>query len=160
MGSPVRGNGSPLAGRGLPPANRRHHAPLFLVDPELPRPEMRPAVSLTVFVPTITDTARPAPASAVSAVPAVMAWKVSRQVSSVFRKAPFQTKRPTPMAYMRMKMPIPRAISPGVTLSWGFDRVQGAVAAGSSACCSPLRYCPARGGGADRGMYLIWDLCS
>ena len=77
VGSPVRGNGPPLAGRGLPAANRRHHAPLFLVDPELPRPEMRPATSLTVFVPMVANTARPAPASGVSAVPAVMAWKVS-----------------------------------------------------------------------------------
>ena len=108
VGSPVRGNGPPLAGRGLPAVGRMHHAPVFLVDPELPRPEMRPVVSLTGFVPTIANIAGPAPASAVSAVPAVMGWKVSRQVSCISRKVPFQTRRPTLAACRRMKMPMPR----------------------------------------------------
>ena len=91
-----------------------------------PGPKVRPAVGLTIFVPTIASTAGPAPASGVSAMPAVMAWKVSRQLSSVFRKAPFQTKRPAPMAYMRMKVPNPRAALPRV-------RFQGSVATGSAA---------------------------
>ena len=52
------------------------------------------------------------------------------------------------MAYMRMKMPNPGAASPRV-------RLQGlcpcSVVAGSAACRSPLRYCPARGGGRGAG---------
>ena len=79
----------------------------------LPGPKMRPATSLTVFVATIANPASPALASAVSAMPAVMAWTVSRQV---FRVTSYQTWRPTPMARTRMKMPMPRATSHCVTL--------------------------------------------
>ena len=64
-----------------------------LVGTVLPVLGKRIAMALTIFVPTIGNTADPAPASVVSAIPPAMAWKVSRQVSSVFRKPSFQTRR-------------------------------------------------------------------
>ena len=85
---------------------------------------MRPGTSLTVFVPTIANMASPAPASVASAMPAVMAWAVSRQVSSLFRETSCQTGWLAPMTYRMMKRPIPGAISPGVTLR-GWDRLGG-----------------------------------
>ena len=125
VGSPVHGDGSPLSvwvGRSpVVPSGWGNCPPILhpagrvqcLRGRVLPGPKMRPATSLTVFVATIANPASPAPASVVSAMLAVMAWTVSRQV---FRVTSYQTWRPTPMACTRMKMPMPRATSHCVTL--------------------------------------------
>ena len=62
-----------------------------------------------------------APASVMSAAPmahylAAIDSGVSHHVSSLFRKASRQTERRTPMAYTGMKIPMPKATSPCVTL--------------------------------------------
>ena len=62
-----------------------------------------------------------APASVMSAAPmahylAAIDSGVSHHVSSLFRKASRQTERRTPMAYTGMKIPMPKATFPCVTL--------------------------------------------
>ena len=161
MVSPVRGNGPPLSARvgrsPVVPDGRTVFPPIrylagrvqSLRGRVLPGLKMRPAISLTVFVPKVANTASPAPASVASAMPAVMAWAVSCQGSELFWNISRQTRRPAPMTYTRMKMLIPRTTSPCVTLQ-GLRSFSGAGAVRCVSPCSPLWYLPARGGGEAR----------
>ena len=169
VGSPVRGNGPPLSARVgrspvvpdgwtvFPPIRHLAGRVQSLRGCVLPGLKMRPAISLTVFVPKVANTASPAPASVASAMRTVMAWTVSRQGFALFWNISRQTRRPARVAYARMKMLIPRAISPCVTLQ-GLRSFSGAGAVRCVSYCFPLVVFPGprRGRGAGRQGLPDW----
>ena len=82
------------------------------------------------------------PGNVASAMPTVTAWNVSRHVSSLLGNISRQTGRPTPMAYTRIKMPIPRGpLRPG-SLFRSWDRLRGTEVVCSASYCSSFRYFP------------------